>query len=74
MGKTRAAVLHAIAQHPSCSTKELATLTGMTPPSASEHATTLRAAGLIHTVRHRNTALHSPTPMGIALLNSRACL
>ncbi|WP_063758814.1 ArsR/SmtB family transcription factor [Streptomyces sp. NRRL S-340] len=72
MGKTRALVLYTIAQHPSCSTKELAALTGMTSPSASEHATTLRAAGLIDTVRHRNTALHSPTPMGIALLNSPA--
>ncbi|MFJ8390923.1 ArsR/SmtB family transcription factor [Streptomyces sp. NPDC094438] len=70
MGKTRAAVLDAIVKHPSCSTKELAALTGMTSPSASEHATTLRAAGLIRTVRHRNTALHSPTTLGVTLLNT----
>ncbi|GAA3352934.1 winged helix-turn-helix domain-containing protein [Streptomyces antimycoticus] len=70
LGQTRAAVLHTIAEHPGCSTKELAALVGIAPPSASEHATTLRAAQLIRTVRHRNTALHSPTTLGIALLNT----
>jgi DNA-binding transcriptional ArsR family regulator len=70
LGQTRATVLHAIAEHPGCSTKELAIFTGLAPPSASEHATILRTAGLIRTVRHRNTALHSPTTVGITLLNS----
>lgn len=70
LGHTRAAVLTAIAEHPGCSTKELATHTGITSPSASEHATVLRTAGLIATIRHRNTALHSPTPLGAALLNT----
>ncbi|WP_244943071.1 winged helix-turn-helix domain-containing protein [Streptomyces inhibens] len=70
LGNTRAAVLNAIAEHPGCSTKELAALTGIAPPSASEHATVLREAGLISTVRHRNTALHSPTSLGIVLLNT----
>lgn len=69
LGRTRAAVLHAVAENPGCTTKELASLTGITPPSASEHATTLRAAGLIRTVRHRNTALHTPTSLGLTLLN-----
>ncbi|MFG2146435.1 winged helix-turn-helix domain-containing protein [Streptomyces sp. NPDC048696] len=71
LGRTRAAVLTAIAEHPGCSTKELATLTATAPASASEHATVLREAGLIRTLRHRNTALHSPTPLGLALLNAR---
>ncbi|WP_405796299.1 winged helix-turn-helix domain-containing protein [Streptomyces sp. NBC_01506] len=70
LGRTRAAVLQAIAEHPGCSTQELAAFTGITPPSASEHATTLRAAGLVRTARHRNTALHNPTPLGITLLNT----
>ncbi|MGW5018728.1 winged helix-turn-helix domain-containing protein [Streptomyces cacaoi] len=70
MGPTRAAVLTAIAEHPGCSTKELAAFTGLASPSASEHATTLRAAGLVRTVRHRNTALHSPTELGTTLLDT----
>ncbi len=69
LGPTRAAVLSSVAEHPGCSTKELASLAGVAPASASEHATTLREAGLIHTVRHRNSALHSPTQLGLALLN-----
>ncbi|MCT2590135.1 MarR family transcriptional regulator [Streptomyces sp. N2-109] len=70
LGRTRAAVLHTIAEHPGCSTKELATFTSLASPSASEHATTLRGAGLISTIRHHNTALHSPTALGLALLNT----
>ncbi|MFI1767674.1 winged helix-turn-helix domain-containing protein [Streptomyces sp. NPDC020800] len=69
LGHTRAAVLDAIAEHPGCNTKELAAFTGIAPASASEHATTLREAGLIGTVRYRNAALHSATALGIALLN-----
>ena len=69
LGNTRAADLSVIAEHPGCSTKELAAFAGISPPSASEHATVLRQAGLIHTRRHRNTALHSATHLGIALLN-----
>jgi Transcriptional regulators len=70
LGRTRAVVLTAIAEHPGCSTKELAALTGLAPASASEHATVLREAGLIRTVRHRNVVLHSPTNVGAALLNA----
>ncbi|MFI8093912.1 winged helix-turn-helix domain-containing protein [Streptomyces sp. NPDC086080] len=54
LGHTRATVLIAVAEHPGCSTKELAAFTGLAASSASEHATTLREAGLITTVRHRN--------------------
>ncbi|MGA8115001.1 MAG: helix-turn-helix domain-containing protein [Actinocatenispora sp.] len=69
LGGTRAAILTAVAEHPGCSTKELAVLARVAPASASEHATVLREAGLIHTVRYRNTALHSPTALGAGLLN-----
>jgi DNA-binding MarR family transcriptional regulator len=72
LGRTRAAVLTAIAEHPGCSTTELAALVGIAPASASEHATVLRQAGLISTTRHRNAAIHSPTGLGVALLNRSA--
>lgn len=72
LGQTRATVLATVAEHPACSTKELAALTDIAPASASEHATVLREAGLICTVRHRNSVLHSPTELGIALLNGPA--
>ncbi|NUR27321.1 MAG: winged helix-turn-helix transcriptional regulator [Catenulispora sp.] len=71
LGRTRAAVLNTVAEHPGCTTKQLATLTGLAPASASEHATILREAGLISTLRYRNSALHSPTTLGLALLNAR---
>ncbi|MFI7272922.1 winged helix-turn-helix domain-containing protein [Streptomyces sp. NPDC049879] len=70
LGPTRAAVLHTIAGHPGCSTKELAALTGIASSTASEHATSLRTAGLIRTVRSRNSVLHSTTPLGVAVLNA----
>jgi DNA-binding transcriptional ArsR family regulator len=70
LGTTRSAVLTFIAEHPGCSTKELAALAGVAPASASEHATVLRGAGLISTVRYRNAALHSVTSLGLALLNA----
>lgn len=69
LGKTRAVVLNAIAEHPGCSTKELAAFAGIAPASASEHATILRHAGLISTSRYRNAAVHRATELGIALLN-----
>ncbi|WP_225882399.1 winged helix-turn-helix domain-containing protein [Streptomyces aureocirculatus] len=70
LGPTRAAVLQAIAEHPGCTTKQLATLVRITSPSASEHATILRSAGLIHTTRYRNAACHSLTAVGTAFLNA----
>jgi DNA-binding transcriptional ArsR family regulator len=72
LGHTRAAVLETIAEHPGCTTTELAAATRIAKASASEHATVLREAGLIHTIRHRNTALHSPTQLGLALLTGHS--
>lgn len=69
LGRTRAAVLNTIAEHPGCSTKELATLAGIAPATASEHATVLREAGLITTGRDRNAVFHNPTDLDLALLN-----
>ncbi|MEV6850598.1 helix-turn-helix domain-containing protein [Actinoplanes sp. NPDC051411] len=71
LGRTRAAVLTAIAEHPGCSTKQLAVLAHVAESGASEHATVLREAGLIVTLRPRNTAHHIPTALGLALLNNQ---
>ncbi|WP_244175001.1 winged helix-turn-helix domain-containing protein [Streptomyces misionensis] len=70
LGQTRAAVLSTIACHPGCSTQQLAALVGIAKASASEHATTLRNAGLIDTHRDRGTTAHVATPTGIAVLNA----
>ncbi|MFF1257555.1 MarR family transcriptional regulator [Streptomyces sp. NPDC058321] len=70
LGRTRTTVLATIAEHQGCSTKELATRAGIAPASASEHATVLREAGLIRSLRHRNSMLHSLTPLGLVLLNA----
>ncbi|MFH8983852.1 winged helix-turn-helix domain-containing protein [Streptomyces varsoviensis] len=70
LGRTRANVLAAIADHPGCTTTELAVRTGVAPASASEHATVLRTAGLTAVARHHNTALHTLTPAGRSLLDA----
>ncbi|WP_188298030.1 ArsR/SmtB family transcription factor [Streptomyces sp. CBMA156] len=70
LGHTRAAVLSTIARHPGCSTGQLAALVGIATASASEHATTLRNAGLIDTHRDRRTTAHVATPTGLAVLNA----
>ncbi|MFH8388033.1 ArsR/SmtB family transcription factor, partial [Kitasatospora sp. NPDC018058] len=70
LGRTRAAVLRIIAQRPGCTTSEIATALAVGPSSASQHATVLREAGLITTLRHHNTALHTPTAAGLTLLDT----
>ncbi|MEU0038367.1 winged helix-turn-helix domain-containing protein [Streptomyces sp. NPDC006333] len=70
LGRTRALVLITIAEHEDCTTKELATRAGIAPASASEHATVLRGAGLVRSLRHRNFVLHGLTPLGLALLHN----
>ena len=67
LGHTRAAVLRAL--RTPRSTAELAACVGTSVPSASEHATALRAAGLVHTVRRGRGVNHSLTPLGRSLLN-----
>ncbi|WP_194815893.1 winged helix-turn-helix domain-containing protein [Nocardia sp. XZ_19_385] len=67
LGRTRAAALQAIAE--GCSTTELARQLGVTPATASEHASILREAGLIESHRQRNAMRHQLTTLGAALLD-----
>lgn len=70
LGHTRAVVLWTIARHPGCTTTELARRAGISPASASQHATVLRTAGLTTTTRHHNAALHAASPLGTGLLDT----
>jgi DNA-binding MarR family transcriptional regulator len=67
LGRTRAAVLDAVAAGP-CTTSELARRAGVSVPSASEHAAVLRDADLIVTSRVGRAVLHTVTPLGASLL------
>jgi len=69
VGHTRAAALQALTD--SCTTGELSVRLGISLAGASKHATVLRKAGLVTTARNRNTALHTLTPLGVALLRNR---
>ena len=69
VGQTRAAVLRALAAHDQgCTTTELARHVSVSPSSASEHAATLRNAGLTVARHHGKRVLHTLTPLGRALL------
>lgn len=68
IGRTRAAALRAIAD--GCTTTELARLCGISLAAASQHATVLRAAGLIITHRQGSSVLHVLTPLGADLVGS----
>ncbi|MFF0794516.1 ArsR family transcriptional regulator [Streptomyces spiralis] len=68
LGRTRAAVLAAI-RHPATTTTA-AERVGISLPSASQHTTVLRNAGLITTTRTGSAVLHTLTPLGEALLHS----
>ncbi|MFF3225171.1 ArsR/SmtB family transcription factor [Nocardia suismassiliense] len=67
LGRTRAAALQVIAE--GCSTTELARRLGVSPATASEHASILREAGLVESWRHRNAMRHEVTTLGAALLD-----
>ncbi len=70
LGRTRAAVL-GLAAEPR-TTGQLARELGISAPSASEHARTLRAAGLLVTERAGKAVLHSRTSLGDRLLGVAA--
>jgi DNA-binding transcriptional ArsR family regulator len=70
LGTTRAAALRALMQPRS--TTGLASQLGVSAASASEHARTLRAAGLIATRRTGKAVWHSCTPLGVRLVAERA--
>ncbi|MFC4589986.1 ArsR/SmtB family transcription factor [Sphaerisporangium corydalis] len=66
LGRTRAACLKVIES--GCTTGEMARRVGATASSASQHATTLREAGLITSTRQANEMIHTLTPLGTELL------
>lgn len=66
LGRTRAAVLRLTWRERT--TTELATELGVSAATVSGHTKTLRAAGLIVTVRAGKAVLHSLTPLGGRLL------
>lgn len=67
LGPTRSWVLRTCCDD-EVTTSGLARALGISASSASEHASALRAAGLITSSRQRNRVLHSSTPLGLALL------
>ncbi|HEX6681963.1 MAG TPA: winged helix-turn-helix domain-containing protein [Candidatus Limnocylindrales bacterium] len=70
LGHTRASVLQAVAAAPhGCSTGELARRLRISLSSASEHAATLRKAGLLVTRATGRQTLHTISALGQALLN-----
>ncbi|WP_307813369.1 helix-turn-helix domain-containing protein, partial [Streptomyces sp. N35] len=66
LGRTRSAVLASV--DGGCTTGELARRVGVSPASASQHASVLREAGLLSTVRDGSSVLHTLTPLGRRLL------
>ncbi|GAB3813744.1 ArsR/SmtB family transcription factor [Kribbella italica] len=72
LGRTRGAVLVALTY--GASTGELARQLGVSAPSASEHATVLREAGLVASRRERNSVWHTLTPLGHAVLDAATAL
>ncbi|MCX5206931.1 winged helix-turn-helix domain-containing protein [Streptomyces sp. NBC_00237] len=69
LGQTRAAALRALRD--TSTTTRLAERLGISQGSASQHAAVLREAGLITTRRVRTSALHTVTPLGLALLSGQ---
>ncbi|WP_255945820.1 ArsR/SmtB family transcription factor [Streptomyces odontomachi] len=68
LGATRAAVLRAAED--GCTTTELARRAGVSPSTASQHATVLREARLLAATRSGNQMIHTLTPRGTALLQA----
>ncbi|MQA96637.1 MAG: helix-turn-helix domain-containing protein [Streptosporangiales bacterium] len=71
LGRSRAAVLTAIAARPATTT-QVARRIGVSMASASQHATVLRNAGLISTCRRGSRVVHTVTPAGAALAGCTA--
>ncbi|MCX4969155.1 helix-turn-helix domain-containing protein [Streptomyces sp. NBC_00654] len=70
VGHTRSAVLQAIGN--GCTTSELARRAGVSIASASQHASVLREAGLVLTLRRGTSVMHTLTPLGGSLLRGGA--
>lgn len=72
LGPTRAQILKAAAL--GCTTTELGNHAGISPASASYHASILREAGLITTERAGTAVRHTLTPLGEDLLTRQRAL
>ncbi|MBM0233648.1 helix-turn-helix transcriptional regulator [Micromonospora sp. STR1_7] len=68
LGTTRALVLRRLADEGGLTTTALSRVVGVSLSSASEHATALRAAGLIASEREGGAVRHHLTPLGAQLL------
>ncbi|MGH3380833.1 MAG: ArsR/SmtB family transcription factor [Actinoallomurus sp.] len=68
LGRTRAAVLQALSGRVG-TTGDIARRLGISMASASEHASLLRAAGLVVSERSGNTVRHRLTSLGFDLLH-----
>jgi DNA-binding transcriptional ArsR family regulator len=68
LGRARAIALYATAA--GATTGEIARAAGVSASSASRHATALRDAGLVTSVRHGPAVLHTLTPVGAAMLRA----
>ena len=71
IGKTRSAILDALADGP-LTTSGLARRVHIAPASASEHASILRSARMIESVREGNRMTHRLTALGFALARHRS--
>jgi DNA-binding transcriptional ArsR family regulator len=67
-GRARAVALHAASA--GATTGEIARAAGVSASAASKHATVLRDAGLITTVRNGPSVLHTLTPTGASVLRA----
>jgi DNA-binding transcriptional ArsR family regulator len=72
LGRTRAAVLRAIADRTRITTTDLARATGISLAGASQHASVLRNAGLVTTARQKGAAMHELSTRGAAMLSTCA--
>jgi DNA-binding transcriptional ArsR family regulator len=68
LGRTRAAVLEALADTPGCTTTELARRVGTSLPTASQQLGLLREAGLTVRRQRGRSVLHALTPLGVTLV------
>ncbi|EST38544.1 hypothetical protein N566_06850 [Streptomycetaceae bacterium MP113-05] len=66
LGRTRADILDTLRE--TRSTGQVADRLRISSPSASKHITVLRRAGFVTTARQQNSAVHSLTPLGEAIL------
>jgi DNA-binding transcriptional ArsR family regulator len=69
LGHTRARVLMTVAIT-RCNTSELAELTGISLATASQHASVLRASGLITSARSGKSQIHEITPLGLGVIRA----